>query len=175
MTEYVASQMMRNFVTMLREGVRDLANPDLSPYYAGPTIPASAVPAALAVVQAGLSAAGLGALPESDFISQAGTPSSAVLLTVAVGMGVEDTFTDDLYEDVPVVRLPDLGFRTSFASERMYDQDAVAGLRTRAGVVPSAVQHIKFQAPPLLADTDPYARVKIRRAKEYVRRYLSVS
>lgn len=166
---------MRNYVTMLREGVRDLANPDLAPYYAGPTIPSSSVPTALAAVQEGLTAAGLGAMPDSDFVAQAGTPSPAVLLTVAVGMGVEDTFTDDLYEDVPIVRLPDLGFRTSFASEREYDQSAVSGLRTRAGVVPASVQHVRYQAPPLLADTDPYARVKIRRAKEYVRRYLSVS
>ncbi len=174
MTEYVAVRLMRSFIDMLRGGARDLQNPDLAPYYAGPAVPASEVAGRLAAAQALASRVG-GSLSSADYAAQAGEPTSAVFLSVVVGSGVELTFTDDFYESDPATQLPALGYRTSFSSGRGYDRAAVSAARLRAGVQSLPVQHLRQPNPPLLADADPYARVKIQRSKEFVRRYLSAS
>lgn len=173
MTEYVASRLMRNFIGLLQSGARDLQNPDLAPYYAGPAVPSAEVESGLAAVQELNSAAGLGAMSAAEYTAQAGESSPAVFHTVVTGAGIELTFTDDLYEDDPSVRLPDSGYAASFSIDRGYDRAAVAAARARVGVVASGTQHLRVSSPPLVADADPYARIKIRRSKEFVRRYLS--
>jgi len=173
MAEYVASLLFRRYLDMLERGVRDIENPDLAPYYDGPAAPPAEVTANLALTQILLNKVNL-SIAASDFSIQSGPPSTQIFTSVIEGAGIERTFSDDLFLENSVAQLPDVGFRTSFSSERSYDRTAVSMLREAAGIEGSDIDHLRSPALPVLADADSYARIKIQRAKEFVRRYLVI-
>lgn len=178
MSEYFAATMMKTAINMAAFGVRDLRNPDLYSFYAGSPIPASELATAAAAAQEIQSEAGITPISSAAFSDQAGNPSQDFFIDVMEAMGIELTLTEDITVESGSVVLPDLGFRTAFLKEQsstlsvsiptIRDQ-----IRSRQSVNRADIQHLIQRDAPVLADSDPYVRQKLRAMRHYVARYLS--
>lgn len=178
MAEYFAGQMLRNAIDMARYGVRDLRNADLSPFYAGPVIPASKVAAATAEVQRLHQGAGISPISPAAFAAQAGPASQQFFLDFLASAGLEATPTVDVTIEPASELIPQLGFRTAFIKEQSAAQPLTvpairAKIRSRATSSRDDVQHLNQPEPIVVADSDRYVRPKLRSMRQYIARYLT--
>lgn len=176
--EYLAGKLLKVAIDMATFGVRDLRNPDLSPFFAGPAIPDAGVPAGLVAVQSEHQEAEIVPISANAFAEQAGDPSQRFFVDFLNAAGVETTFTRDITVTPADEVLPALGFRTAFIKEQSSDtplsiSDIRSKIRSRAFVARSDVQHLAQPDPLVVADSDAFVRPKLRGMRNYAARYLS--
>lgn len=180
MTEYFAGRMLKLAIDAAKYGVRDLRNPDLAPFYSGPSIPAVEVAEARTAVQELHVEVGISPISDDAFASQAGVPSQQFFLDFLNAAGIETVATTDITVVDAEDLIPELGFRTSFIREQSRDRTLTipeirSALRSRSTMARSDVQHLTQLDPLVVADSDPYVVPKLRGMRQYIARYLTPS
>lgn len=174
---YFAADRTNAFIELVTLNLRNLNNPDLSPFYSGKNIPPSEFAESLAAAQTLTSDAQRGAISANEFTQQTTGSSSAFFKLFLNAAGVETLFEDDFAEADSGALVPDLGARSTYILKNSGSAPlAVSDIRDRIRdqVDASSAEHLLEPTLPLLADADPYARARIKNMREFISRYLSV-
>ena len=178
MAEYFAGQMLKASIAHTQAGVRDLRNPDLSPFFSGPAIPSADIERGVATAQEVHQAAGIEPISASAYAVQAGPPSQQFFLDFLGSAGIETTFENDITIEPAGSLIPSLGFRTAFIKEQSSGRTLTVPairetIRSRTAASREDVQHLAQPKPLVVADSDPFVRPKLRGMRQYVTRYLT--
>lgn len=174
---YLAADLTNSFATLVQLNLRNLSNTELSAFYTGPNISASAIAAGLRAAQTLTTEAGLGPISQADYSEQTRGASADLFKKFLAAAGIEAEYTDDFAEASNTVVIPDLGQRSAYVTKKSGTPNlSIADIRDRirnqADV--STSEHLAEPDVLVLADADPYAAVRIRNMREYITRYLKV-
>jgi len=162
-TEYFAARLMKTAIATRRYGLRDTANPDLAPFYTGPSAADADLSSGLLAANQLNQSVGLRAMTAGEYGAQVGAAGAAVFQEYLTAAGIETVFTEDRYFTRSAPALPDLGFRTAFVRGRAATSTATVVL-----------EHLREpEYAPVLADADFYVRRRLAGMREYVHRLLA--
>jgi hypothetical protein len=175
---YYAANKTKQFSDMVKEGVRDLRSKALAPYYEVPSVPDSEISSRYEESADFRSENDLPPVTESSFSSQISKGFGKDTFIQFLGeMGIEIQVTDDLFEDDPGERIPQIPGLTDLIHDlvRMgFEIDTSALMRTFPGLDLSSepVLHLREDAPSIWAEEDQTVAARLRKAKTYTRLYL---
>lgn len=178
---YVAAVKMNTMIAMASEGLRDLSNPTLSPYYAGVAAEGQdALRTRFQESQAFRLANALPPVSESSYGSQASKDGAQeTFIRYLNDMGVETEYEEDMFAETVTETLPHMGaisevIQTLVAKGFTAD---VAGLANRfpgmnIPVETEEIKHIREPLPTAWADEDSLVERHLARARAYLYAYL---
>ena len=177
MADYYTGKRLATAIAMVKFGLRDLRNPDLFPFYDGPTIPTDLISSGFSAIKSEREAIGLSPMTAEAYTTQAGSPSSYFFTEYLDFAGLSVEYVNDLFESAGDQLVPSLGERTSFIKEQSSKISLSVStirdrIRSRSLPVRAVTQHLVQTDPPAIADSDPYVRAKLTKMREYITRYL---
>lgn len=177
MSTYYAAQLTNSFINTVQLNLRNLNSADLEPFYDGPNMPDADVAGALTAANAHQVAANLTAVPESDFRRQTFGKDSNFFRTFLGAAGFETEYEDDFIAGSSVELVPELGPRSAYISKNSGAANlSIAkirdSIRNQSGS--ATADHLVEPTLPVLAESDPYVRVRIKNMREYINRYFKV-
>jgi len=178
---YVSSVKMNTMIAMAEEGLRDLSNPALSPYYAGVAAQGvAALRTRFAEVQAFRLANALPPVSESSYASQASHDGAQeTFVRYLNDMGVETEYEEDMFSETVADTLPHMGaiaevIQTLKAKGFTPDVDGLAnrfpGMNISVETV--EIKHLREPLPTPWADEDSLVERHLARARAYLYAYL---
>jgi len=174
---YFAADRTNALIELVTLNLRNLNNPDLTPFYSGDNIPQSKFATNLAAAQELMTAVQGGTLSANEFTQQTNGASASLFKSFLNAAGIETLFEDDFAEANAAALVPDLGSRSTYILKNSGTPSlTISDIRDRIRdqVDASSAEHLLEPTLPLLADADPYARARIKNMREYISRYLSV-
>jgi hypothetical protein len=185
MTEWhgYAQTKLDEFLLFFDDGLRDLRNEDLSPYYAGaPMVPDDESQERYAASQEFRTEEELPPVGADAFASQLSEDGSQTVFQDFVeSMGIEEEVVDDITEETAVTTI--LGFNSlnevlATLEEKGFTPDYESVQAKFADIdIPvedATVLHIDEPFPSVWGEEDSVIAEKLRRSRRYVKEYLEL-
>jgi hypothetical protein len=182
---YFTAQILDRTVSVVKNDVRNLRNPDLNSFYPPiERISREELDSRYAVSRDFRDLSGLASISQTEFANQLSDSGGLPLfLQVLSSVGIEAEYTQDLVETSSEARVPALGFRTTF-TETKQSQGAtlsIAEIRSSLREVPGVadkltnqgpIKHLLEDAPTAVAIEDSDIQDRVALIHSYVRQWL---
>jgi hypothetical protein len=175
---YYAARKTNEFIEMVRENVRDLQSDNLSPFYDLDDVPEEEVATRFNESVAFRSEHDLPPITESSFSSQISQDfGKDTFIEFLNHHGIESEFVEDLFEDDPGDRVPQIPGLTDLIADLVrkgyvIDTDALMAAFPGLDLSTDPVKHLREDPPVTWAEEDSVIAARIRKAKSYSRLYL---
>lgn len=180
-TTYVSAQKMNELIAMAEKDLRDLSNPDLSPFWSGvPAASQEELEDSFAESSAFREENDLPLNSASSFSIQASKGSAQdTFMNYLEEMGLERTYTEDVTEEAVEEILPEieeLSEVIQLLKTKGFTAD-ISGLAARfkgmsLPVETQTIKHLNEPLPSTWADESFLVARRLARAKTYLRLYL---
>jgi hypothetical protein len=169
---------MNEFIDMVREDVRDLQSDSLAPFQEVDDVPEEEAAIRFDESSAFRRDSKLPPVTESSFSSQVSSEFGKDTFVEFLNQkGIESEFVEDLFEDDPGDRIPQIPGLTDLIADLVrqgFAVDTEALMATFPGLDLSTepVLHLREDPPSVWAEEDSVIAARIRKAKSYSRLYL---
>jgi hypothetical protein len=180
---WYAADRVNEFILMFKDGLRNLDNPVLDPYYSDmDTVPSAEINERYSASEEFRSGEDLPPVGTESFASQISSVNGQVTFQrLVIEMGIEKVYTEDISFENSSVSFPGLdGFGDIFASLEMKgfvpDFEAVKD-RFPEMALPldeGNIDHVNEPFPSVWAEEDSTVAQRMRKARQYVIDYIGL-
>jgi hypothetical protein len=175
---FYAAQKTNEFIQMVRENVRDLQSDKLSPFHDMNDVPDEEISDRFDASVEFRDENDLPPVTESSFSSQISQDfGKDTFIQFLNQKGVESEFQEDLFEDEPGDRVPQIAGLTDLIADLVrqgfvIDTEALMEAFPGLDLSTESVKHLREDPPVTWAEEDSVIATRIRKAKSYSRLYL---
>lgn len=177
-TTFFAAQKTNEFIQMAKEDVRNLQSDRLSPFYDLDDVSDEGVDERFKASVAFRDENDLPPITESSFSSQISQDFGKDTFVQFLNQkGVESVYEEDLFEDEPGDRVPQIPGLTDLIADLVrqgfvIDTDALMNTFPGLDLSVEPVKHLREDPPVTWAEEDSVIASRIRKTKSYSRLYL---